>query len=78
MKESIREEFHFGGLLGGGTIFPFCDFDNFLIPKFVVRKKMPPLFSVLSSVLCFEFIFSATHKCNTLCHVAITVQATIF
>ena len=44
----------------------------------VVRKKMPPLFSVLSSVLCFEFIFSATHKCNTLCHEAITVQVTIF
>ena len=44
----------------------------------VVGKKMLPLFTVLSSVLCFEFIFSATHKCNTLCHEAITVQVTIF
>ena len=43
----------------------------------VVEKKMPPLFAVLSSVLCFEFIFSATHKCNSLCHEAITVQVTI-
>ena len=39
---------------------------------------MPPLFAILSSVLCLEFIFSATHKCNNLCHEAITVQVTIF
>ena len=33
---------------------------------------------LVSSVLCFEFIFSTTHKCSTLCHEAITVQVTIF
>ena len=30
------------------------------------------------AVCCLLFIFSATHKCNTLCHEAITVQVTIF
>ena len=34
--------------------------------------------TVCSLVCCFEFIFSATHKYNTLCHEAITVQVTIF
>ena len=34
--------------------------------------------TVCCLVCCFEFIFSATHKCNTLCHEAITVQVTIF
>ena len=52
--------------------------EKLLIGFNIVGKKMPSLFSVLSSVLCFEFIFSATHKCNTLCHEAITVQVTIF
>ena len=49
-----------------------------LTTTYVIEKKMLPLFAVLSLVLCFEFIFSATHKCNTLCHEAITVQVTIF
>ena len=33
---------------------------NLKVLSQVIEKKMPPLFAVLSSVLCFEFIFSAT------------------
>ena len=44
----------------------------------VVDKNMLSLFAVCSLVCCLLFIFSATHKCNTVCHEAITVQVTIF